>query len=87
MPPDVDHLTSGQTLQDFHLWEAILDKAGMGSKASDLFKYVKEFFNEPSPISTEELVNPETLLKEQNSAGGGVGLGVVPRCYVMMWHF
>jgi len=56
----------------------------MGSKASDLFEYVKEFFKEPSPISTEDFVNPETVLKEQNSGGGGAGWGVVPRCYVMM---
>ena len=87
MPPDVDHLTSGQTLQDFHLWEAILNKVGMGSKASDRFEYVKQFFNEPPPISTEDLVNPETVRSEQNSAGGGAGSGVVPRCYVIMWHF
>ena len=47
----------------------------MGSKASDLFEYVKEFFKEPSPISTEDFVNPETVLKELNSGGGGVGWG------------
>ena len=56
----------------------------MGSKASDRFEYVKQFFNEPPPISTEDLVNPETVRSEQNSAGGGAGSGVVPRCYVIM---
>ena len=50
----------------------------MGSKASDLFEDVKEFFKEPPPVSTEDFVNPEIVLKEQHSGDGGVGWGVVP---------
>lgn len=56
----------------------------MGSKASDLFEDVKEFFKEPPPVSTEDFVNPEIVVKEQHSGDGGVGWGVVPRYYVMM---
>ena len=49
----------------------------MGSKASDLFEYVKEFSKEPLPIATENLVNPETVLKEQDSGSGGEGTQVL----------